>query len=203
MIIFGTRGLTSTVNTGIFHCPRCGPQKNYAHRQVKRWFTLYFIPCIPMGVAGEYIECNHCAGTFGVEALHYDPGAERQKTMDEIKRILVLTALHAGPITDARFAGLRSAIGGISDQDCSLQELQFEVSMAQQAQAQMIPYVRHMAGGFTDEGKNAILSTAFFALNDQGQLGPREEQALIDLGTALGMSPSLVQTSVQRMKQVR
>lgn len=156
-----------------------------------------------MGVAGEYVECNQCAGTFGVEALQYDPAAERQRTMDEIKRILVLAAMDAGPMTDARYTALRSAIAGISDQDCSLQSLQYEVSMAQQAQAQMVPYVQHVAGGFTDEGKNAILSTAFFALSEGGQLGPREEQSLLNLGVALGMAQPLVSGSINRMKQIR
>jgi len=203
MIIFGTRGLTSTVSSGVFHCPRCGPQRPYSHQRVKRWFTLYFIPCIPMGVAGEYLECNQCAGTFGVDALHYDPSVDRQKTMDEIKRILVLTAMHAGPMTDTRYVALQSAIAGISDQNCSLQELQIEVNMAQQAQAQMIPYVRHVAGGFSDEGKNAVLTTAYFALADHGQLGAQEEKSLVDLGVALGLAPNIVAGLLERMKQVR
>lgn len=203
MIIFGTRGLTSTVATGAFHCPRCGPQRSYSHKQVKTWFTLYFIPCIPLGAAGEYIECNHCAGAFGVEAMHYNPAAERQKTVDEIKRILVLAAMHAGPMTDDRYFSLRSAIAGFSAEDCSLQSLQHEVAMATHAQAQMVPYVRYVAEGITDEGKNAILSMAFFSLNSAGGLGPREEQTLNDLGVALGMAPPLIQGSIARMKQVR
>ncbi|WP_407933304.1 zinc-ribbon domain-containing protein [Galbibacter pacificus] len=64
MIIFGTRGIKSTIKSGDFNCPRCDTSKPYRHRKVTKFFTLYFIPIIPLGSAGEYVECNHCKGTF-------------------------------------------------------------------------------------------------------------------------------------------
>ena len=69
LIIFGRRTTTKVVHQGDFTCPRCGPAKTYSHKQVRRWFTLYFIPVIPLGIVGEFVECQACAGTFGVEAL--------------------------------------------------------------------------------------------------------------------------------------
>jgi hypothetical protein len=75
LIIFGRRTMTRTASEGLFHCPRCGPERTYRHKQVKRWFTLYFIPVIPLGLAGEYVECGSCAATFGVELLARIPQA--------------------------------------------------------------------------------------------------------------------------------
>ncbi|HEY4055992.1 MAG TPA: zinc-ribbon domain-containing protein [Kofleriaceae bacterium] len=71
LIIFGRRNMTKTANAGQFTCPRCGPASHYEHKQVKRWFTLYFIPVIPLGVVGEYVECRACAGTFKPEVLRF------------------------------------------------------------------------------------------------------------------------------------
>ena len=49
MIIFGTRGVKSTLSQGQFDCPQCGSNRAYKHKKVTRFFTLYFIPVIPLG----------------------------------------------------------------------------------------------------------------------------------------------------------
>lgn len=67
MIIYGTRGRESTIEQGAFNCPRCGMNRTYQHIQVKRWFTLYFIPIFPIGTVGDYVQCDSCSGTFGAE----------------------------------------------------------------------------------------------------------------------------------------
>ena len=64
MIFFGTRGVTSTVKEGDFHCPQCNNSQKFRHRKVRKFFTLYFIPLIPLESAGEYVECRNCKGTF-------------------------------------------------------------------------------------------------------------------------------------------
>lgn len=63
-IIFGTRGVTSTIKEGEFYCPQCACEKHYRHRKVTGFFTLYFIPLIPLGSRGEYVECQSCRNTF-------------------------------------------------------------------------------------------------------------------------------------------
>jgi hypothetical protein len=75
LIIFGRRTMQRIAAHGTFDCPRCGPQRTYAHKQIKRWFTLYFIPVIPLGIAGEFVECSSCAATYGIEILPSVPAA--------------------------------------------------------------------------------------------------------------------------------
>ena len=72
MIIFGTRGVRSTKATGTFNCPQCEVDRGYRHRKVTQFFTLYFIPLIPLGNKGEYVECNHCKGTFITRVLEHE-----------------------------------------------------------------------------------------------------------------------------------
>ena len=76
-IIFGTRGVTMNKDQGQFNCPRCG-HCDYKHKRVRCFFTLYFIPLIPMHQLGEYVECQTCQGTYQVEILQYDPSAANQ-----------------------------------------------------------------------------------------------------------------------------
>ncbi|MFT4601809.1 MAG: putative tellurite resistance protein B-like protein [Arenicella sp.] len=72
-IIFGTRGIRSTVKAGTFFCPQCVSEKNYKHKKVTKFFTLYFIPLIPLGNKGEYIECQTCRNTYVERVLEMRP----------------------------------------------------------------------------------------------------------------------------------
>lgn len=64
MIIWGWRARDRQIATGIFHCPGCRASGAYTHRQVARYFTLYFIPLFPTATLGEYVRCLRCGGEF-------------------------------------------------------------------------------------------------------------------------------------------
>jgi zinc-ribbon family len=59
-IIFGWRAVTYSIGHGRFHCPGCQTEQSYKHRRVRRFFTLYFIPLIPLEKIGEFVECEMC-----------------------------------------------------------------------------------------------------------------------------------------------
>lgn len=73
MIIFGTRNRFKTLGTGGFYCPHCQTQRNYEHKQAKRYFTLYFVPLIPLGDLGEFVECQTCHMTYTADVLTMKP----------------------------------------------------------------------------------------------------------------------------------
>jgi uncharacterized tellurite resistance protein B-like protein len=76
-IIFGTRGIRSTKQEGQFYCPQCDAQTNFKQKKVTRFFTLYFIPLIPLGNQGSYVECQSCRNTFVDRVLEMN-----QETID-------------------------------------------------------------------------------------------------------------------------
>ena len=49
MIIFGFRSFVVTLFSGRLQCPRCGPLAMTHVRQRRRYFTLFFIPVLPLG----------------------------------------------------------------------------------------------------------------------------------------------------------
>ncbi len=64
MIIYGVKTTEVTASEGTFACPRCQTVQNYRHVVLRRWFTLYFLPVIPLGRLGEQIECQACFSRF-------------------------------------------------------------------------------------------------------------------------------------------
>ncbi len=84
IVFFGSRARTSVVGSGRFHCPQCGgEERTYDHKRVRRWFTLYFIPLIPMNVVGEFIHCRACDGTFKHEVLAWRPKLPEPQPADK------------------------------------------------------------------------------------------------------------------------
>ena len=73
-IIWGTKGVTSTLEEGEFYCPRCDADGSRYHlKGVQRWFTLYFIGLFPVGGTTKHVECDHCGGTFKEAVLDLKP----------------------------------------------------------------------------------------------------------------------------------
>ena len=68
-ILFGTRGITMTKQSGTFQCPNCGPQTPFSQKGIRRFFTLFFVPVIPLNELATYVECNRCRGQFDVNVL--------------------------------------------------------------------------------------------------------------------------------------
>jgi len=74
MIIWGSRVRYKDLDTGEFFCPRCQAKRAYKHKEARRYFTLYFIPIIPMGKLGEMIECQTCKTAYEMGVLQLRQG---------------------------------------------------------------------------------------------------------------------------------
>ena len=140
VIIFGTRGVTYSADSGTFHCPQCAGQSGYRQRRVRRFFTLYFIPVIPLDKLGEYIECDNCAGTFTEGVLNYDPSAEDRMIEaayhSACKRVMVLMMLADGIIDDDEIEAIQGIYQAIVGRPVSQGEVREEIRQAQSDGAQ-------------------------------------------------------------------
>ena len=187
MIIFGSRTLTSSQGGGVFNCPRCDMQRNYDHKQLNRWFTLYFIPCIPMGSAGDYVECMSCGGTFGSEILSYDPAADRAETYALLRRLVVLGMVQANRVEPDNIAALRDIMQQVTKDFVSEDEIRNDIRDAQAANINPEHYVRQQAEQFTADGKVLLMQILRETIAPAGEVGMAQRQTLEQFASALGM----------------
>jgi hypothetical protein len=85
MIIWGTKGRETEIGQGTFYCPRCDAQKAYIHKEVSRYFTLFFLPIFKIKKLGEYLQCKACNTTFKPEVLQIEPLSQGQRILINIK----------------------------------------------------------------------------------------------------------------------
>lgn len=76
-LIAGLRTRHTTLDTGTFHCPSEGGERRYRHLQARRWFTLFFIPLIPLGQRRDLAHCLGCGATYTGDVLTRHPSAQR------------------------------------------------------------------------------------------------------------------------------
>jgi hypothetical protein len=197
MIIFGTRTTNPTAGQGIFNCPRCGPQKPYTHKKAKRWFTLYFIPVIPLGTAGEYLECTACAGTFDMEALHHDPAAERGEMFARLRRLSVLAMLFANRYQPENVNALRTALQELTQDFVAEDVVHQDVQFAQQAQALLEPTFQAQTQDLSADGKSLLMRLILTTLAPARHIEPLDHQILHRCGAAMGVPPDVVEQHIQ------
>ena len=69
IIIFGNKVRYKTLSTGQFYCPQCNTRRDYELRQARNWFSIYFIPIVPLNQLGEFVTCLTCGANFQQEVL--------------------------------------------------------------------------------------------------------------------------------------
>jgi hypothetical protein len=191
MIIFGTRGVTSTSGQGRFYCPRCEGERPYQTKRMRRFFTLYFIPLIPLDVLQEWIECAGCHQAYKPDVLHYDPKAKqtalRAAIVTAARRVLALAA-GPSPAPEARAAALQ-AHQLLFGEEWPEHELAEDLRRAASPGATLEP-VSRVSDQVNANGKEAILAQALnlARVAGAGAVAPDTAQALGAAASALGLS---------------
>ena len=96
LLIFGLRIYFRTVGQGTFHCQRCGGDRTYRHRRGWRWIHVFFIPVIPLGRAGEYVQCTTCGSRYRTDVLALPTAAQMQAALPAGMQAAAIAMLRSG-----------------------------------------------------------------------------------------------------------
>ncbi|WP_157432032.1 TerB family tellurite resistance protein [Actinomadura hibisca] len=187
MIIFGLQVVYFTLSKGVFHCPDCGGDREYRRRQGRNFFSLFFIPLIPLNKTGsEFVQCGTCKGRWHVDILTVPTTAQLASLPALLLRLASAQALRSGDVTHpaardravtvVRQAGDHAYDQGVLDHDLGRPFDQIRAEMA------------HAAGALAPEARENILrAAAEIALTD-GPLSVSEEETLNAVGADLGLT---------------
>ena len=196
MIIFGTRGITYSKGVGEFHCPACTDKQPYQHKRVRRFFTLYFIPLIPLDVHGEYVECQKCRGTYDVKVLDFDPEGAAAEFEAEfhraLKRIMVLMMLADGVVDEEEVRTIRDVYQQVTGSELAEPQVHQEIQEAQSDGRGIEDFLGGLAGNLNDASKELVLKGAFLVAAADGEFQQEEQVLLASIGTSLEMTQSHV-----------
>lgn len=191
-IIFGWRGCTFTKERGDFHCPQCGAGSAYVHKTVRNFFTLYFIPLIPLNKLGEYVECGGCQGTYDVSILTYDPSEQENKQqalfMVAMKQVMIGMLLADGVIDDDEVIEVQNIFEDLTGVEVTEKDLREEIEVIQQRGTDTLEMIGAMAEMLNDPGKEKVVKAAYRIAGADGEIDPSETAFLDQLAHALKLS---------------
>ena len=189
IIVFGTRGITTTGARGEFTCPGCRDMRTFRRRNVRRWFTLYWIPIIPLDKVGEYIECDHCLSTWKTEVLDHDFGASDEAFEAEfekaIRRVMVMMMMADGVIAEGEMETIRQVFKKLTDKELPEQTLLDEAEQIRRDAPPIREAVRALVGQLNPGGRELVLKAAFFVAAADGIFQEEEKVMISELAAAL------------------
>ena len=192
MIIWGSSGITSTKAKGETHCPACAGAMPYQHKKVRRFFTLYFIPLIPLETVSEYVECQSCKGTFHMDILGYDPEEEKQAIQAEfhrgVKGVMVRMMLADGVIDDEEVQTVCRIYGDLTGTQIYAAGVHEEASKVREGNVDMGAFLAAIAGMINDHGKEMIVKAAYLIAAADSEIQEEEKDMLGQVAAALGMT---------------
>lgn len=112
MLIAGIRVLYRACGQGIMHCQRCGGDRPYSRRGGRRWVHLLGVPAMPLGLAGDHLQCAICRTCYRVELLSVPTTAQMKVALRDGTAAAALVMLKAGDPDSA--AARRQAVELIS-----------------------------------------------------------------------------------------
>jgi hypothetical protein len=188
LIIFGTRLRAKAIATGEFFCSHRGADRNYVLQQLRRWFTLFFLPVVPTGkVLGEQVKCSTCGTCFRPEVLDTPTSAVFTETLRGAMRVAAIAMLTAGGRANpaARQAAIAAARkSGAENYD----DTWLEHDLSALDPSSLAGYLGPLARGLSAQGKEGFIEQiARIGLAD-GPLNSSETHVLELLGAALDIS---------------
>jgi hypothetical protein len=188
LIIWGLRVFFHTIGQGVFHCRKCGGDREYRHRAGRRFFTLFFIPIIPLNKVGEHVQCTTCQTRYVTDVLSLPTAAQMQTALPTGMRAAAVAMLRSGdpgsPAARHRAVAVIQAAGAQGYSDANL-----DPDFAQPAEA-IRGALSDVARQLTPDAKEWFLAqTVRIGLAD-GPLTGQERQTAQAIALDLGMTPA-------------
>jgi len=190
LIIFGLRAFYRTIAQGTFHCRRCGGDRKYLRRAGRRWFTLFFIPVIPLNAVGEHVQCTTCRTRYVTDVLNQPTTAQMQAALPAGMRAAVSAMLRSGDPSSpvSRQRAIEAVIGsGVPNYD----ETMLNADLARPSEA-IRPALNRVGAQLTIQAREWYLAEVIRIAMADGPLSESERHAALAVGVDLGMTQAQV-----------
>ena len=190
LIIFGLRVFYRTIAQGTFYCRRCGGDRQYRKRSGRRWFTLFFLPVIPLNSVDEHVQCTTCRTRYVPDVLNQPTTAQMQAALPAGMRAAVSAMLRSGdpasPVSRQR--AIEAVIGAGTP---GYNEAMLSADLMQPFES-IRPALNQVGGQLTIQAREWYLAEVIRIAMADGPLTETERHAALAIGVDLGMTQAQV-----------
>jgi tellurite resistance protein len=190
MIVWGWKTVFRVIGSGVFSCPACGADRNYERRRAQRFFTLFFIPLIPLKTIGEFVRCTYCKNDFRDSVLARPTAAQFTDLLQNTVRGVMVNVLRRGgwEHPGARAVAVQEIVtaGAVGYGEPNLAQ---DMQVVPEDLTQLLA---NLAGQLPEAGREALVTGATRVAAADGPVQPAERAVIDAVGAALGMSQAHV-----------
>lgn len=211
-IIFGTRGIKHTVSESpVLNncCPNCD-NGDLVNKLYRRWFTLFFIPVIPLDVVDRFYECNNCKSAYNerIKDILGQSQAVRDNAQHQARYIyakaLIATMTHMS-VVDHDFAveeerEIKDAIEQFDDIKPELTEIMERVKRDQNKDNFVFDLLNEARSELSAEAIMNILAQAGVVLLADGRIDSAEEALMKEYLIACGLPKDMYKTLIDKLQ---
>jgi tellurite resistance protein len=194
LLIFGLRVFYRAIGQGVFHCQRCGGDREYRHRAGRRWITVLFIPVIPLTRTGEHVKCAVCGTCYRMGVLAVPTSAQMLAALPAGVRAAATVVLQAGggDSAPARRRAIDAIKGaGLEDYDDAALDADLATSAMSAHPAQdLAGPLNRLAIQLAVPAREWFLADAVRIGLADGPLSDQERHAAQEIAAQLGMTPA-------------
>lgn len=203
LLIWGWRSRSKVLARGGFFCPHCGGDRQYAHKQARRWFTLFFIPIIPLKVQGEYVECETCHKKYETRVLQMPTTAGLQTELLAAHREAFAWILRSAATPSSGRAPALAVLSEVAGRPYPDEELDADVSSLDVGG--LLPRLSALGATLNEHGKESFVSSCVQVAGTGGVIDGSSRDLLDHIAGALAMTPAhargVIDLTLERLSQ--
>jgi tellurite resistance protein len=187
LIIFGLSVFYfGSIEQGVFHCPNCGGDRQYKRKVGRRWFTLFFLPVIPLAKVAEVVQCGTCNTRYQPSVLSVPTtgqlAAAQPAAIAAAVSLVLCTGAAASPAARGRAIDAIRDAGWLNYADPDL------AAELAQPPAAVVQRLAEAGTPLAPEARERVLAEAARVALADGPLTADERQTLGTIGQALTLT---------------
>jgi len=187
LLIWGWRSLLKVLGVGEFHCPRCGADRSYKLVRPRRWFTMFFIPVIPLKWGETFVQCSACKSGFSEEILSAPTNKQFGYMIALGARAMYAKAIASGlEQSPHMLAQVTSSLAPFVDDSYNEANLIADVEAFKGHE--LIEYLSPLATSMELQGREALVGGLVACVYAAGDPPPAVGQVASEAASALGLT---------------
>lgn len=194
-LVWGFKARNKKVGEGSFFCPREGGDRPYVHKAAKKWFTLYFIPLIPLKELGDYVECSSCGSTFYPNILSAPTSQQIEDVTTTAIRHVAVNMLKAdGIVHDSEKAAAVAVASRFVSRPYGPQDLESDLQTLNPSQLR--DNLEELGAALNEHGKEQVLIAALQLAASDGEIHQDEIELIKQIGEHMTMSKAHIEGTI-------